>query len=134
MSERGVIRDIRFARQRAAFTGMRFGTITPTDIDGFIEFNDEVFVFMEAKHRNAELPRGQELALERLCDRVARGGAVAVCLIVHNDNPTDALTYDLPALLVSSFRYKGRWLTPKNPITALAAVEKLVSMRARRHG
>ena len=46
--ERGKIRNRDQAQQIRDFSGMCFrGTITPTDIDGYFEINNELFVFME---------------------------------------------------------------------------------------
>jgi hypothetical protein len=130
MTERGVIRNIRFARQRADFKGMRFGTITPTDIDGFIEFDDEVFIFMETKHLGAELPNGQRLALERVCDRVQAGGGEAIVLVLHNGISNNASpTYELAPLPVSRCRYKGKWFVPKETLSACQAIEKFSSQK-----
>lgn len=128
MSQRGVIRNIKFARQRADFNGLRFGTITPTDIDGFVEFSDEVFIFMETKHGGAELPSGQRLALERVCDRVQAGGGEALVLVLHNSlTGNDNQTYDLAPLPVAQCRYKGKWFVPREAISARQAIEKFAS-------
>lgn len=125
MSERGVIRNIQFARQRADFSGMQFRNITPTDIDGYIEFGDEVFIFMETKHGDADLPLGQCLALERVCDRVQKSGAEALVLVLRDESAADARsTYRIAPLLVSRYRYRGKWYVPKEQITAKNAVEK----------
>ena len=47
MAERGVIRNRQFAQQLRDFSGLRFGKITPTDIDGFMDFGDRLFVVLE---------------------------------------------------------------------------------------
>jgi hypothetical protein len=128
MSDRGVIRSIKYARQRADFNGMLFGTITPTDIDGFVEFSDQVFVFIETKHGDAKLPRGQRLALERVCDRVQKSGAQAMVLVLHNNElGNGSATYQIAPLPVTQYRYKGEWFRPRDTINALQAVQKFKS-------
>jgi len=125
MIERGIIRNIKYARQRADFNGMRFGTITPTDIDGFVEFGDQVFVFIETKHGDAALPTGQRLAIERVCDRVQNSGAEAMVMVLHNVETGNTLpTYQIAPLPVTQYRYRGKWFTPKETISALQAVDK----------
>ena len=47
MPERGVITNRARARQIRDFSGLQIGTITPTDLDGLIEFHDECFIFCE---------------------------------------------------------------------------------------
>lgn len=64
------------------FSGVRYGKITPTDIDGFMEFKDKAFIFVEAKYKDAILPFGQELALTRLCDQVSKDGKKAAVVFV----------------------------------------------------
>lgn len=121
----GVIKSIRYARQRADFNGMRFGSITPTDIDGFVEFGNKVFVFIETKHGDSDLPVGQKLALERVCDRVQLSGAQAMVLVLHKHSiGDDAMTYKIAPLPVTRYRYKGKWFEPKDTINALQAIEK----------
>ena len=53
------------------FGSLRWGKISPTDIDGFIEIGNEKFIFIECKYGDSELPTGQRIALERLVDVVA---------------------------------------------------------------
>ena len=64
--ERGVIRNVDEFRRILNFQGLRFGNITPTDIDIFLEFGNTTFVIVEVKWIGAEIPFGQKLALERL--------------------------------------------------------------------
>lgn len=56
------------AGQIKQFSGLKFGAISPTDLDAFLDFGDRLFIFVEAKYKNSPLPFGQRLALERLCD------------------------------------------------------------------
>lgn len=42
---RGKIQNEEFARRIIDFSGMRYGNITPTDIDGVIEYHDTRVVF-----------------------------------------------------------------------------------------
>ena len=41
------------ASQLVDLTGISYGNASPTDIDGFIELNNKVFVFLEYKNENA---------------------------------------------------------------------------------
>ena len=51
MDKRGKIGNRRRALQIRDFTGLRWGNITPTDIDALIDFGDKVFVFIEVKKK-----------------------------------------------------------------------------------
>ena len=70
MSE-SLIRNRDYMRQIKDFSGLRFGKISPTDIDGFLDFGNSLFIFVEMKHGDTRIPYGQKLALTRLCDAVA---------------------------------------------------------------
>jgi len=105
------IRNLQHTRQRADFSGLRFGTIRPTDIDGSIEFEGRCCIFMETKHGDADLPTGQRLWLERNCDRWGDGGIV---LVVRKTNGNNSLTYPIGELPVVEYRRLGKWQTPPN--------------------
>ena len=48
-ADRGKIRDATLIDRLRDFSGLRYGRITPTDIDAFMEFGNKAFVFIEAK-------------------------------------------------------------------------------------
>lgn len=66
-SERGKIRNREHVPVKD-FSGLRYGKITPTDIDGFVEFKDKIFILLELKFGDSVLKYGQRTALERGCD------------------------------------------------------------------
>ena len=84
------------------FDKMIFGTISPTDIDAFLDFGGKAFVIIETKYKNSPLPRGQRLALERLCDASEKGGVRSVVLVASYINKTG----DIPcgSLIVREIR------------------------------
>ncbi len=122
---RGEIRNRKRARQLRDFTGLRFGTITPTDIDGFLEFRDRLFVWIETKFRGQEMPDGQRLALERQCDAVAETGRAAAVLVVEHDAQPekDIAVAECP---VREYRYEQRWHEPIMPVTCRQAIVRLL--------
>ena len=65
---RGEIHARERAKQQKDYSRLRVGTITPTDLDGVIEFRDRAWILFEFKYGTDEMPRGQELAMVRLCD------------------------------------------------------------------
>jgi len=68
-----------------SFSGLRWGTITPTDIDGVIDYYGIASVFYEFKYAAAELQRGQELCLERLVDDAIHARKKAVAILARHD-------------------------------------------------
>ena len=123
MTERGKIRNRNYASQLRDFSGLRFGNITPTDIDGFIEFGDKLYIIIESKYRDTEMPYGQELALTRLCQRIAASGRPCYLLIVTFKNGMGDIKY--AQTIVARYMYDGDWHVPKAETTLKQAIDIL---------
>ena len=124
-SSGGIIQHRERARQINDFRKFKYGDgITPTDIDGFIDFNNTLFIWFELKYGNTELQYGQKLALERMCD-VAWHDKKHAYVFVSKHNVADAST-DIDAALteVTLYRYEGQWRQPRNRISLKDAVDK----------
>jgi len=124
MAERGEIRNRERAKQLRDFTGLRWGKITPTDIDSFTEFDDKLYVWTEAKLRGVKMPYGQRLAFQRLCDAIAETGRIATYLVVEHDG-APGQDIDYAACPVTEFRFEGLWRPPDKLITCRAAIDAL---------
>jgi hypothetical protein len=127
MEERGVIKHRDFATQIRDFRHLRYGKITPTDIDGLIDFGNKVFVIMETKHEGALIPFGQRLAIERLADIIDIAGKHSLALIASHNTDGDI---DFSQCLVSEFRFKGKWGKPNNPTTIKKAIDGFLKKHA----
>ena len=103
-----LIRNRDYMRQIKDFSGLRFGQISPTDIDGFLDFGNSLFIFVEMKHGNSRLPFGQKLALTRLCDAVVSEHRKSYLLIVRHDMECG---HDINASeqIVTEVYHKGKW-------------------------
>ncbi len=122
MSERGVIEHRERAKQLRDFSGLRFGNITPTDIDGLIEYKNIAYVIIETKYGNAEVPLGQMIALERLCDDLQNYKHTLVILSTHNHPVNEDI--DLANSKVVKYRYRKQWVSMKdNPYTVRNLVD-----------
>lgn len=84
---RGRIRNRERARQLRDFSGLRFGKITPTDIDCVIEFKDKLFVLVEFKMFGAPMDFGQQLCFERLCNAINSNARHAFAIVAEHDTP-----------------------------------------------
>ena len=126
MIERGAIYARARAQQVRDYTGLLFGRITPTDLDGFMDFADRVFVFLELKHEDGRFPRGQRLALARLVDACQAARREAVLLVLMHATDSDIEAASLP---VVEYRYRGEWKLPPRRISAREFIEKF-----REHG
>lgn len=123
---RGTIRNRKFYNQIKDYSNLKWGKITPTDIDGFIDFGNKLFVFIELKFKDAELERGQELALERITDSCDARGHRAVCIVANYETEGDV---DVANCIVQAVRIKGRWAHYKNtnPNTVDGMIDILLS-------
>ena len=66
-SVRGDIKHRDRSRQIISYSGLvRHRNITPTDIDGFIDYGGNAFIYMDAKLEGKEIEFGQKLAFENL--------------------------------------------------------------------
>jgi len=127
MDTRGLARNRRFAEQGRDFSGLQFGTITPTDIDAVIDFQDRAFVFIEAKHQNTGLPYGQRLAIERLCDACGETKRAALALIVSHQTPPDQQV-DYATCVVAEFRFRREWRVPTRRLLTRDAIDHFLEM------
>ena len=105
-NERGAIRNRKYGTQVRDYRGVRFGNITPTDIDGLIEYRNLGYVLIETKYQDADLPYGQRLALERLCDDLQVVKPTLLVIASHDNADGDI---DVANAMVGAYRYKGEW-------------------------
>jgi len=107
-ADRGKIRNRECAGQLKDFSGLRFGKITPTDIDGFVDFQNRAFVLFEIKHGTTPMPYGQRLGYERLADACEKSGIRTLVIVAHHDvaAPKDI---DVAVLPVTQVRFQGQW-------------------------
>lgn len=91
----------RRAKQLISFEGMerRWGLL-PTDIDGYVEYIQKLYIFFEGKVVGTDLPEGQRRALESICESHHNPYAtgitdynrfVFVLIFEHNTNPDDII-------------------------------------------
>lgn len=114
------------ARQLIDFEGIKYGSITPTDIDGLIEYKNKAFLFWEFKLEGMKMPRGQELALTRLVDLAAGAGkAAAFFFCVHKVVNTDADVIAADAI-VTDIYYEGEWYKTDETETLKAYCDRFI--------
>jgi hypothetical protein len=119
--QRGEANNLSCAAQLRDFTGLRFGNRTPTDLDLFLDLGNKVFIVGEAKYRGAQLPFGQRLAIERLCDesKVQCFGLV----LSHNQPPEQRI--DFANAVVLEFRFLHQWVPVSKPIKCRAFIDAI---------
>ena len=111
---RGKIQNRERARQIIDFSGIRYGNITPTDVDGFFEKGGKIFVFYEYKLPNAEMPRGQKLALTRVVDVLNSAGKSAVLFLCRHNEYNPLADVKAAKAVVEEIYWNNRWHKGKN--------------------
>ena len=108
-TERGEIRNPRFARRARTFAGLRCdGEITPTDIDCSVDFQDKTFIFTEGKTCGALVPKGQRRHLVALVRGLRAGGCKAFAVVIEYPRGDDEV--DFASCLVVEWFYGDRWM------------------------
>ena len=104
-----LIRNQRQIRKFNDLTGLRFGNIYPTDIDGFLEIRNKLFIFIETKFGNSPIPAGQAAALTNLADAIhnPENQKFAYVLLVSHDCSD---TIDVASGWVTKYRANGKWI------------------------
>lgn len=117
MSERGEIFSRELAGQLRDFRGLRWHKITPTDVDGLIEFHNNLWIFFELKfcregHQLNVKIDGQFTALSRTVDALQDSGKKAFLVYCsHSFSPeVDILCHQC----VVRHLYFDRVLRPAN--------------------
>jgi len=117
-----LIRNSNQTKQGLDFTGIENGKIHPTDIDALLEFDNEVLILMEVKRVGNEIPTGQRLALERICDSWHTDKCV-VLFVTHNFKE-DLIDIPLAECNVQKTYYKNKWIINK-PTPLIDALNKI---------
>ncbi len=126
IAQRGVIQNRNRRQQIADMSGLRYGNITPTDLDAFMDFGDRLFVFIEGKFIGTPMSRGQMVAIERLCDACNnRPRRFSFAIIADHFSPADE-DIDFANMTVRAIRQNGRWTTPlQHGLTLRTAIDKM---------
>ena len=117
--ERGVYQNENRGRQLLRFDGLRYGGITPTDIDGVIEYRNRLWLMYEAKMEGKEVPKGQRLAIERFIRNADIANKHGIAMIVeHNVRDPDKDIYLKDCRVRELITTENqRWRPPKYEIT-----------------
>jgi len=131
---RGEIEHIERAQQIINFSGLVFGSITPTDLDGLIEYHDKAYVLIELKYRDTEIKHGQKLAIERLVDDTEKAGKKSLAIIANHevDNPKEQINAAM--CIVRQYYRPKKWFTPDKPRTVLTTIRQFLEWTETQEG
>lgn len=98
-----------YAKQLISFDNMKYGKIYPSDVDAFIEYRDKLYILIELKYKNATLPIGQKLMIERLIDRLNETDCLAVAFVCSHETKYDT-NIDLASCKIEKIRWNKKWI------------------------
>lgn len=135
LNQRGVIQNRDRRQQIADMSGLRFNKITPTDLDGFIDFDNRLFIFMEGKFIGTPVLFGQGLSIDRLCDATHNPPhRYSFAIIADHCHPVTE-DIDFACMTVRTIRQNGKWAPPLyQPLTLRAAIDRMVAFVENRQG
>lgn len=122
-TQRGKIENEARASQLRDFSGLRFGNITPTDIDGLIEYHGKCFVLIEAKLEGVEIPDGQRIALEVFCNDERKIGKPCVAIECKHNTPIGT-SIDVANATVIKYFHNGKWKDNSTVETVRAFIDR----------
>jgi hypothetical protein len=123
---RGSIKHLDRYKQLIAYDGLeRHRKITPTDIDGLIDYNGNAFIFLECKLTDKALDYGQKLAIENIINGLSESGRPCCCLVFRHSKKPDELIIAKDCI-VSEIYYKKKWryFNKKNVLFYIEEFEK----------
>lgn len=123
---RGVILNADRCRQLIEFRGLKFGNITPMDMDGLMEYHDKAYIFFEYKLEGAFMPRGQKIALQRLADDCEKAGKEAVVFLCEHKEKDPHRIVDAGSAIVKCTYYRHKWAIEDSPRTVRERAEKFL--------
>jgi hypothetical protein len=74
-----------------------------------MELGDRHFMLFEVKHRSAEMPRGQQLALERVIDALSKVRHAILIMFDHDVTPEQKIDIDVANCIVRKYRTNSQW-------------------------
>lgn len=114
------------AKQLIDFVGMQVdGYIYPTDIDGLIEYKDSEYIIFEVKFGDADVPKGQKLALQRMVDDFTKVGKQAVVFICehHISDPNTPVIAAKCKVREIYYGNERQWRAPNRVLSVREAVD-----------
>jgi len=124
---RSLINNSDRVKQAIDFTGVQNGKIHPSDIDAVFEFDNKYLVLMEVKYKDAPIPTGQRLLLERMADAwCANLGKKAAILKVSHSFKDDKKDVPLDKCEVTYvWDMVGKWKQLDKPIPLVETLNRL---------
>ena len=105
----------------------RHRKITPTDVDGLIDYSGNSFVYIEGKLVGANMVYGQRLAIENIIESHTAAGNPSVAFIFRHNVPAEEVIIAKDKIVYEVYRMKDdkfKWQSISDKkLTLLECVE-----------
>jgi hypothetical protein len=106
---RGEIRNQERYKQLISYKGMvRHRNITPTDIDTFIDYNGNAFVYGDAKLIGEKISYGQKTAFENIANSHNNSGRPTIVFVYRHSTPPEEEIIAANCI-VSEIYWRDKW-------------------------
>lgn len=107
--ERGKIKYLERYKQLISYEGLRRRrNITPTDIDGFIDYGGVSFVYIDGKLVNKRIDYGQKMAYEHAVDSHSTAGHESCAIIFEHNEPPENIIMAHEKIVIWIY-YDKKW-------------------------
>lgn len=103
------------AAQLIDFTGLKWGTWRPTDVDAMVDCRHG-YIFIEAKFGSKPVPKGQRILFQNLVRDLRHSGKAAFAIIARHNTPVGQ-NINLAEALVDEVNSGNGWHKVMNGIT-----------------
>jgi beta-xylosidase len=124
--ERGKIVNVARSQQVNNFEHLKYGNITPTDLDALIEYHDKAYILIEIKYQDKQFPFGQKLAIQRMVNDLSNGGKKVIAIVGEHCVEDVEEHIDVSECNVREFYLfsEKKWRPPRHDMT----VKNLIDM------
>ena len=121
-----LINDSNKVVQAIDFSGVQNKNMHPSDIDAVLEFDNKLLILMEIKIKGKQLPTGQKLMLQRICDAWdSCDNKNGLVLKIEHNHYTAKTDIPLRNCVVTEIYFQGQWSKRKQKlITCLNDIGK----------
>ena len=109
------------------FSGIARGKMTPTDLDGVIDYHGRAWILMEIKYNSEPIPDGQRICFNRLTSTLNKEAPALFIIADHyTEDPREDV--DVSRALVREWSTGGRWIKQCEPLSVGTLIDRFLTI------